>query len=128
LTVVLDSWAVIAFLEGSEPAAPAVRTLLDSEVPIINWINLGEVYYITRRNHGEPEAASTVRDLQHVLLAEVPTPSRVMEAGRIKADHRMSYADAFAAATAAAHDATLWTGDPELLLDGADWKWRDLRR
>lgn len=39
----------------------------------------------------------------------------------------MAYADAFAAATAAAHDAMLLTGNPELLLDGAPWQWDDLR-
>lgn len=127
MPVVLDSWTVIEFLEGNEPAAPAVRLLLESETPTISWINLGEVYYIVRRNHGEPSAESVVRDLQDVMVAEPPTPRRVMEAARIKADHRMSYADCFAAATAAAHGATLWTGDPELLVDGAGWAWRDLR-
>jgi hypothetical protein len=40
----------------------------------------------------------------------------------------MAYADAFAAALSLAHDATLWTGDPELLTDGSRWRWRDLRQ
>jgi hypothetical protein len=39
----------------------------------------------------------------------------------------MAYADAFAAATAVAHDAVLWTGVPELLVTNATWQWRDLR-
>lgn len=39
----------------------------------------------------------------------------------------MAYADAFAAATALAHDAALWTGDPELLLEDAPWSYEDLR-
>ncbi len=50
-----------------------------------------------------------------------------MDAARIKVDHSMGYADAFADATAVNHEATLWTGDPELLLSGAKWAWRDLR-
>ncbi len=33
--------------------------------------------------------------------------------------------DAFATATA--HEATLWTGDPELLLEDAPWNYEDLR-
>jgi hypothetical protein len=45
----------------------------------------------------------------------------------LKADHPMAYADTFAAATAVAHDATLVTGDPELLIDDAPWRWEDLR-
>ena len=60
-------------------------------------------------------------------MAELPSADRVLEAARIKADHPMAYADAFAAATTVGHGATLWTGDPELLLPGADWEWRDLR-
>ena len=39
----------------------------------------------------------------------------------------MSYADAFAAAPAIAQDAVVWTGDPELLVAGMPWRWKDLR-
>ena len=39
----------------------------------------------------------------------------------------MIYTDAFAAATALAHEATLLTGDPELLLPFAPWAHEDLR-
>lgn len=35
--------------------------------------------------------------------------------------------DAAASATARAHDAERWTGDPELLVADAAWAWRDLR-
>ncbi len=80
-----------------------------------------------RRAHGEAEALEVVRDLRDVIDAERPTEADVLNAGRIKADFAMSYADAFAAATAMAHDATLWTGDPELLVADAPWTWRDLR-
>ena len=68
-----------------------------------------------------------MRDLRDVVRAELPDEARVVEAARIKADHPMAYADAFAAATAAFHDAVLWTGDPELLVPNAGWQWRDLR-
>ncbi len=127
MSVVLDSWAILRYLEDSEPAASAVAGLLEGETPIVSWINVGEVFYVIRRHTGEGEAWATVRDLQDVMTAEVPTAERVLEAARIKADHPMAYADAFAAATASAHDATLWTGDPELLVNGAGWVWRDLR-
>jgi hypothetical protein len=40
---------------------------------------------------------------------------------------RWLFADAFGAALAVAERATLWTGDPELLVAGAAWQWRDLR-
>jgi hypothetical protein len=51
----------------------------------------------------------------------------VLDAARIEADHPMAFADAFGAALAVAERATLWTGDPELLVAGAAWQWRDLR-
>lgn len=127
MSVVLDSWAILRYLEDSDPAASAVAELLDSQSPVVSWINLGEVFYIVRRRAGETAAAQTVRDLRGVLTAELPTSARVLAAARVKSEHRMAYADAFAAATAVAHAAQLWTGDPELLIDGAPWSWHDLR-
>jgi predicted nucleic acid-binding protein len=127
MTVVLDSWAVLRFLEDTGSAADAVAQLLRRERPMMSWINLGEVFYVIRRGAGEQAAASTVRDLRDVLVAELPDEQRVIGAARVKSDHSLSYADAFAAATAQAHNAELWTGDPELLVDSASWTWRDLR-
>lgn len=127
MTVVLDSWAVLRYLEDAGPAAQAVAELLDSEKPLVSWINLGEVHYVLRRLHGEDDATEAVRDLRDVIDARLPDEGAVLDAAGIKAVHRMAYADAFAAALALARDATLWTGDPELLLDGAAWRWRDLR-
>ena len=127
MTVVLDSWAVIRYLEDSHPAAGHVSALLETERPIMSWINLGEVFYVIRRAVGEEAAAATLRDLRDLVAAEVPGESRIIAAARIKAEHPMAYADAFAAATAIAHEATLWTGDPELLVANSVWSWRDLR-
>lgn len=127
MTVVLDSWAVLAFLGDEGGAAQAVADLVDDEVPLISWINLGEVHYILRRHHGEDAASETVRDLRDILDARLPDERMVLDAARIKADHTMAFADAFAAALTVATDATLWTGDPELLVEGAPWRWRDLR-
>jgi predicted nucleic acid-binding protein len=127
MTVVLDSWAVLRYLEDTEPAGQVVADLLDSERPLMSWINLGEVHYVLRRLHGEEAAVETVRDLREVIDARLPDERLVLDAARIKADNPMAYADAFAAALTVAQEATLWTGDPELLLDGATWRWRDLR-
>jgi predicted nucleic acid-binding protein len=127
VTVVLDSWAVLRYLEDRGRAADHVASLLEAERPIISWINLGQVFYVLRRVGGEESAASAVRDLRDLLHAELPHIDRVLEAGRIKSEFPLAYADAFAAATARAHDAELWTGDPELLVAGSTWRWRDLR-
>jgi predicted nucleic acid-binding protein len=127
MTVVLDSWAIIGFLEDVHPAAGQVEALLGHERPIVSWIDLGEVFYVLTRSAGEDAATSTVRDLRHVVTAQLPNESLVLAAARIKAAQPMAYADAFAAATALAHDATLWTGDPELLRPDSTWRWNDLR-
>jgi predicted nucleic acid-binding protein len=127
VTVVLDSWAVLRYLEGAEPAAELVAELLEIDHPLMSWINLGEVYYILRRSVGEEPAAETVRDIRDVVEVRLPDEALVLDAARIKADQPMAYADAFGAALALAERAELWTGDPELLIDGATWRWRDLR-
>jgi predicted nucleic acid-binding protein len=127
VTVVLDSWAIIRYLDDDHPAADTVAELLELDRPIVSWINLGEVFYVVRRAAGEEAATSTLRDLRGVINADLPTDGRIIDAARIKADHPMAYADAFAAATAVAHNAVLWTGDPELMVTNATWLWRDLR-
>jgi len=86
------------------------------------------VHSILRRAHGEDDATETVRDLRDVVDVRLPDQRLVLDAARLKADHPMAYADAFGAALAIAEEATLWTGDPELLVDGSRWRWRDLRR
>lgn len=127
MTVVLDSWAVLRFLENTEPAASRVSELLDAERPLMSWINLGEVHYVIRRSNGEDQAAETVRDLRDVIDVRLPDERTVLDAARLKADHPMAYADAFGAALAISEAATLWTGDPELLIERSPWTWHDLR-
>ena len=127
MSVVLDSWAILRYLQDHEPTSSEVAELLNSERPVASWINLGEVFFIICRLHGQEAARDAVRDLREVITSETPTEARILEAAQIKADHAMAHADAFAAATAIAHSATLWTGGPELLVNDAPWQWRDLR-
>lgn len=127
MTVVLDSWAVLRYLEDAGEAAAEVAALLDEGRPLMSWINLGEVHYVVRRLSGEDDASETIRDLRQVVDARLPDERLVLQAATIKAHWTMSYADAFAAALAVAWDAVLWTGDPELLVEGAPWQWKDLR-
>ncbi len=124
----LDSWAVLRLLEGDEPAASRVEQAVDGPVrPVMSWINAGEVFYIVTRLRGRQAAESVIRDLRARVDPELPTEERVVTAATIKAGHAMTFADAFAAATALAHDAILLTGDPELLLADAPWRYEDLR-
>ncbi len=127
-TVVLDSWAVLRFLEDSPPAAAAVEELLEHSRPLMSWINLGEVHYVLRRAAGQDAAIETLRDLRARIDVRLPDESQILTAAQIKADNPMSYADAFAVALALDADAEVWTGDPEILIANAPWRWRDLRQ
>jgi predicted nucleic acid-binding protein len=127
LTDCLDSWAILRWLEGEEPAAGRVERSLETR-PVMSWINLGEVFYVVHRAAGADRAGAVIVDLQHRLRLDLPSPARVLEAAAIKAHHALAYADAFAIATAMAHRASLLTGDPEILDHGEPtWQVVDLR-
>ena len=126
MTVCLDSWAVLRWLEGMEPAAARVESLLVDR-PVMSWINLGEVYYVIGRRVDEDAARSTVRSLRRRLTLDLPSAERVLQAASIKGRYPLAYADAFAVATSHAYDAVLLTGDPEIIDAGGGWAVEDLR-
>jgi predicted nucleic acid-binding protein len=123
----LDSWAVLAWLDGDEPAASAVQEVFEAERPWMSWLNIGEVAYQVERRHGAGEAALVVRRLRAAVALDDVTAERVLAAVQIKAHHPIAFADCFAAATAIARDVTLLTGDPELLERDVGCPTRDLR-
>ena len=123
----VDSWAILWLMEGSGRAQQRLAQRIQQNRPVMSWMNAGEVFYVVRRAHGEAEAQRVLRDLRGTVDLDEATPDRVLAAARIKSDHRVAFADAFAAATAMAHDAVLLTGDPELLIADAPWRAEDLR-
>lgn len=126
MTECLDSWAILRWLEGEEPAASRVEAALPSR-PVMSWINLGEVYSVVERMAGRRRADNIMRQLRRQLSLDLPSEARLLEAARIKARYPLAYADAFAVATAIAHGATLLTGDPEILGGDPNWPTADLR-
>ncbi len=119
--VVLDAWAVLALLRGERPAIEIVGRYVNQAMGgetrlVVCVINLGEVLY--RLIHVEGPAAAR----RHVArfragpieIAQVREPV-VMDAAALKAAHPISYADAFAVATARAERGILVTGDIEIL-------------
>ncbi|WP_297506117.1 type II toxin-antitoxin system VapC family toxin [Thermococcus sp.] len=118
MRIVLDSYAVLAYM-NDEPAAEKVEEYLNlgrsgkAEL-YMNVVNLGEVYYIISRKRGTNTANLAVALIRREPIQPVVADERLaLIAGRIKAFHRLSYADAFAAATAIDLNATLLTGDDE---------------
>lgn len=114
MSVCLDSWAVLAWLDGEEPALSRVEQSL-ADRPVVSWVNLVEIYYRVARDHGQGAADETLRDLRAALSPDLPGTARMMEVARLKARAPIALGDCFAVTTAAAHDLPLLTGDPEII-------------
>lgn len=114
----LDSHAALVYLKQEKGYEKVKNVLAAAEKSksrlLMSEINIGEVGYILLR-------AGLTADLndflsQFLSLPIQPAPvdlDLVIEAAKIKARHPLSYADAFAVATALRHDAAIMTGDPE---------------
>lgn len=120
MKLVLDAWAILAYLQREEPAASRVKEVFTEAEPrqahlFISIINLGEVYYRIGKTRGEQEADETLEELRHLPLTVLPADEEaVLKAARLKIHYPLSYADAFAASAAKTLNAPLLTGDPEL--------------
>jgi predicted nucleic acid-binding protein len=114
LSVCLDSWAILAWLDGEEPARSRIDALI-TERPVVSWVNLVEVYYRVERDHGRMDADDTLASLRGALSLELPGTARMIEAARLKARASIALGDCFAVTTAAAHGLFLLTGDPEII-------------
>lgn len=115
----LDSWAVLAWLDGEEPAAGIVQGVIDRERPAMSWMNLVEVHYRTARDHGRRKADQILAELRPQISEDLPGISAMREVARLKAENPIALADCFAIALAAQVGADLLTGDPEII-DRAD--------
>ena len=115
---VLDSFALLAYFQA-EIGGPTVRALFesarDTQVALhVSLINVGEMYYIVRREQGRERAVEMLKDLRALpITLDLVSEERILDAARIKAEHSLSYADAFAVALAQELGATVVTGDPE---------------
>jgi predicted nucleic acid-binding protein len=126
----LDSYAILALL-NDEPGAQVVADLLkagarDEDLLLVNEINVGEVYYIVAKHRSVSEAERVLRHLETLPLEIVSNGYKeVIDAARIKARFPLSYADAFAVATAIRREARVVTGDPEFAVveDTVDIVW-----
>lgn len=115
----LDSWAVLAWLDGDEPAATVVAETLDRERPPMSWMNLVEVHYRTIRDHGRQEADEVLSELRPQITEHLPGVSAMRAVAGLKAANPIALADCFAIALTDAEGAQLLTGDPEIV-DRAD--------
>jgi len=115
---VLDSFALLRFLRD-EPGAEVIELILEKarqrDQPVhMTEVNYAEVQYIVRRKDGNEAWAEIVSELQTAPI-EFHAADRGLadSAADFKARHKMSLADAFAAALAKERKTELVTADPE---------------
>ncbi|MDE3066787.1 MAG: PIN domain-containing protein [Verrucomicrobiota bacterium] len=115
---VLDSFALLAYLRD-EDGAELVQSLLEKasrrDMPMfMTEVNYAEVKYIVLRKDGREAWKEVAASLGSLPVEFVPTTLALADtAADFKASHRISLADAFAAALAKEKKAELITGDPE---------------
>lgn len=115
---VLDSSAFLALFED-EAGAETVQKLLElaKEGEIIvftSFATFTEIFYITLREKGEEEAKRRIKLMNRLAITRVESSQELgLIAGRLKATHKISFADTWIAATAIFYDAILVHKDPE---------------
>jgi predicted nucleic acid-binding protein len=115
---VLDSYAVLAFLfkeKGHEIVLDLLEKAMEADKKLLiaapNW---AEVRYMVERKVGAARGGEVKARLLGLPIEIVDADQSLAEtAGEIKAFHKMSLADCFAAALARQKKAIIYTGDPE---------------
>jgi predicted nucleic acid-binding protein len=116
--VVFDTSAFLT-LTGEEPGADTVQNFitdaLAGEIDLhASFVSLTEIEYITRQKEGEETARERLADIKALPVRWLHSDDALCsEAAKLKAAHKVSFADAFVAATAQRLNATLIHKDPE---------------
>jgi len=116
--IVLDSWAIMAYLEdepGGDIVSDAIADAHEEDIPLLmSVLNVGEVWYVIARETATADAETAVAQRRQLGIEFIAADWHLAkEAARYKAKHKMSYADCFAAALTKQKDAVLLTGDPQ---------------
>jgi len=115
---VLDSYSLIAYIEGEEGADKMVELFQvardsgrDLLLTTVNW---GEIFYITLREAGPQKAEEVAHLISTLPIQIVPADLELAkQAALLKSGKKMSYADCFAAALARLRKVELVTGDED---------------
>ena len=110
----LDTSALFTFIED-ENGADRVEQALNQVTTLVPWTVLMETYYITLQEEGQAEAdrrIALIRTLKVRILWDM-NESMLLTAAKLKAEYRISLADAIIAAYAIRYNAVLIHKDPE---------------
>jgi ribonuclease VapC len=117
-TLVLDSWAVMAYLLNEGPAEQVANIIANAHDEnarmLMSVVNVGEVWYVLERRSSARNADNAVAALRSIGVEFIDVDwAQTQIAARFKAAGGISYADCFAAALAKHRKASLLTGDNE---------------
>lgn len=116
---VLDTSALFTYTKD-EAGSDIIEDILilaekDKGNVYLSFASFMELYYITWQEKSEDAAKELIILVKSLPVQRVDSDERLtLSAGRIKANHRLSVADAFIAATAINKGAILVHKDPEL--------------
>ena len=114
----LDSTAFLTMFEDEE-GADTVQDLLEranrGEIFVfVSFVTFTEVFYISIRRKGEEEGFRRMGLMNALPVTRIESSKELsLTAGRLKASYKISFADAWVAATAIFYDAILVHKDPE---------------
>ena len=117
--LVLDSWPVLEWIKGREPAFSLFVSLAEDAIAArvrfhMSRINYGEAIYSLHKPPRLPDVTDALRRLRSAPISvHTVDDALVDEAVEVKSKYPFSYADAFAAALAIRLRAPLVTGDLE---------------
>lgn len=116
---VLDTSAIFTFTKAEDGSDTIEDILICARKGKCNvylsFISFMESYYITWQEKSEDTAKELIILIKSLPVKKVDSNEIItLSAGRIKANHRLSVADAFIAATAIDKNAILVHKDPEL--------------
>jgi len=114
---VLDTSALICLKEDEAGAADVERILRDAGSKgrvFVSFISLMEFFYILQQEQGERAAQKGYLEIKQLPMNVIESDEQLgLSAASFKANHKLSVADAWVAATSQRLGATLVHKDPE---------------
>lgn len=115
---ILDTSAILTYIEDEDGSDYVENLLIDAEKGIVDiyvsFMSLTEVFYITLREKDESLAGDRIKLMQSLAVKIQESDEMVnINAGKLKARHSISLADAYIAALCQIHNGILVHKDPE---------------
>ena len=116
--VVLDASALMTFFED-RPGADKVEDLISRAAErkcelLMSVVNWGEVYYSVWRANGADAAMKVLAEIAQLPIEVLPADFEVTKlAAELRAQHKLPYADCFAAALAKLRKGAVATSDSD---------------